>query len=42
MKNNENAFFEYKIYPMANIRYKTKNKPTVFNFKDLKNWYDEK
>ena len=42
MKNNENTFFEYKIFPMANIRYKTKNKSIVFNFKDLKILYDKK
>ena len=38
MKNIENAFLEFKLYPMANIRYKTENKSTIFNFKDLKNF----
>ena len=37
MKNIENYFFVFKIYQIANIRYKNNSKSTLLDFKDSKN-----
>ena len=42
VNKKKKMFFGRKLYLIANIRYRAKNKSTFFNFEDFKNLFEKK